>query len=159
MQKQKKPYILLLIAAALLYAIIVPLHWSKAYIDLGDGNYLYISWRLSQGLVLYRDIMAPQPPIHLSVGCFLVNISNTLGLNTLYTFRGYSYLLHLVTFLVLYLLGRRLFRRTDAAALAAVIYLFIPEGFWWSLGAARLTRLPGDSANVKRPRLSKTCIM
>ncbi len=133
-QKRQKLYLVLLFAAGLLYAVLVPAHWSQAYIDLGDGNYLYISWRTSQGLVLYRDIMAPQPPLHLVTGNILVRFAQLTGLPELYMFRGFSYLLHLVNFLIIYLLGLRLFRRVDAAVLSAIIYLFIPIGFWWSLG-------------------------
>ena len=47
---------------------------SEGYIDFGDGNYLYIAWRLSEGAVLYQDILSPQPPLHLHVGAALVGL-------------------------------------------------------------------------------------
>lgn len=134
MRENQKPYLYLFLLCAVAYAIIVPLHWSRGYIDLGDGNYLYISWRMTQGLTLYRDIMAPQPPVHLFLGATLVRFAQATGLSDLYTIRAYSYLLHLFTAFILYLLGLRIFQRKDTASIAACIYLFIPEGFWWSLG-------------------------
>ena len=33
---------------------------NEGYIDFGDGNYMYISWRMSEGAMLYRDILSPQ---------------------------------------------------------------------------------------------------
>jgi hypothetical protein len=134
MNSNNKIYYFLLILGALIYAVVVPLHWSEAYIDVGDGNYMYISMRMTQGQVLYRDIMAPQPPVHLCIGYSLVRIANVFGFHPLYAFRAFSLIAHLGTYLLIFLLGLRLFKHVDSATVAALLYLFLPEGFWWSLG-------------------------
>ena len=73
-EKKRAVFILLLIS--LLYAALVLSHWDEHYIDFGDGNYLYISARLADGLTLYRDIMAPQPPCHLYLGAASVSYTH-----------------------------------------------------------------------------------
>ncbi len=123
-----------LIVAAVLYAVIVPLHWSEGYIDFGDGNYMYISWRMANGATLYRDIMAPQPPVHLCLGTVIIKTANLLNLPDIYSFRAFSLFLHLLTLFIMYIVARRIFGRTDIASLAAIVYLILPIGFWWSLG-------------------------
>jgi len=122
---------------ALAYVAIVVPHLGPAYIDFGDGNYLYISRRLADGVVLYRDILAPQPPCHLLLGSLLVRLGRWLGHGAeaeLYTVRAFSILLHLATMVLVWALGLRLFRRRGAALWAAGLYLVIPIGFWWTLG-------------------------
>jgi len=121
---------------ALLYVAVVAPHFSEAYLDFGDGNYLYISSRLADGLVLYRDILAPQPPCHLLVGSVLIRLGRALGQGIevqLYCVRAFSLLLHLATMLVVWAMGRRLFARASTALWAAALYLVIPVGFWWTL--------------------------
>jgi len=128
--------VLLLGFFALLYGGVVVPHLSVAYLDFGDGNYLYISSRLADGIVLYRDILAPQPPCHLLVGSFLIRVGRALGQGVetqLYTVRFFSVLLHLATMLVVWAIARRLFGRASAALWAAGLYLIIPVGFWWTL--------------------------
>ncbi|MCD6385179.1 glycosyltransferase family 39 protein [Candidatus Sumerlaeota bacterium] len=134
MERTNKIYIVLLVVGALVYAVVIPLHWSEGYIDFGDGNYLYISWRMANGVVLYRDVMAPQPPIHLCLGSALMRLAKAAGLPSLYTVRAFSLLLHLATFLLIYILSLRIFQRRPIATLSALVYLIIPVGFWWSLG-------------------------
>ena len=121
---------------ALVYAAIVAPAFSVAYIDFGDGNYLYIAGRLADGLVLYRDILAPQPPAHLLLGSLLIRIGRSLGgvEAQLYTVRTFSLLLHLATMLLIWAIARRLFARASTALWAAAIHLALPLGFWWSLG-------------------------
>jgi len=121
---------------ALLYAAVVAPHLSVAYLDFGDGNYLYIARRMTEGVVLYRDILAPQPPCHLLVGSLLVRLGRLLGHSTeaeLYTVRVFSLLLHLATMVVIWAIARRLFRRESTAIWAAGLYMIIPVGFWWTL--------------------------
>jgi hypothetical protein len=116
-------------------AVVAP-HLSVAYLDFGDGNYLYIARRMTEGVVLYRDILAPQPPCHLLVGSLLVRLSRLLGHSTeaeLYTVRLFSLLLHLATMVVIWAIARRLFRRESTAIWAAGLYMVIPVGFWWTL--------------------------
>ena len=124
---------IVLAVLAVLFAILVVSHWNEAYIDFGDGNYLYISSRIADGLVLYRDIMAPQPPCHLYIGALLIRIGRVLG-SPLFTVRAFSLLLHLATMAVIFLIGRKMFRRNLEALFAAFFYLIIPVGFWWSQG-------------------------
>ena len=118
---------------AIVYALLVVSHLSIAYIDFGDGNYLYISTRLADGLVLYRDILSPQPPFHLYLGAVLVWIGRALG-SVLCTVRVFSILLHLGTMLVMYMVGRRVIGNRAGGVVTAAIYLLLPIGFWWSLG-------------------------
>lgn len=118
---------------AIVYALLVASHLSIAYIDFGDGNYLYISTRLADGLVLYRDILSPQPPFHLYLGAALIWIGRGLG-SALYTVRVFSILLHLGTMLVMYLVGRRVIGNRAGGLVTAAIYMLLPIGFWWSLG-------------------------
>jgi hypothetical protein len=119
------------IAAA--YVALVGSHLSIAYIDFGDGNYLYISRRVADGLVLYRDILSPQPPLHIYLGAMLVWIGSALG-SALYTVRLFSIVLHLGTMLVMYVVGRRVIGDRAGGVASAAIYLVLPIGFWWSLG-------------------------
>lgn len=118
---------------SLFYAILVISSWSLAYIDFGDGNYLYISSRIADGLVLYRDIMAPQPPMHLLIGSVLIRIGRAIG-NPLFTVRAFSLLVHLATMFMIFLTARKLFNGIFEGILAGILYLMIPIGFWWSLG-------------------------
>ena len=120
---------------ALVYAAFTLAHWSVGYIDFGDGNYMYISKRIADGAVLYRDILAPQPPCHLMVGALIVKISRLCGAeHSLYFFRGFSLLLQVATFFLLVTLARKTWGRMSIAILAGLIYLWLPIGFWWALG-------------------------
>jgi hypothetical protein len=126
-------FVIILLSLALVYAVVVVANLSEAYIDFGDGNYLYISSRLADGLVLYRDIMAPQPPLHLYLGTLLVHLGRVIG-EPLYTVRIFSLLLHLASMLLIFLIARRLFRSNLCAIVSSALYLVIPIGFYWSLG-------------------------
>lgn len=118
---------------AIVYALLVASHLSIAYIDFGDGNYLYISSRVADGVVLYRDILSPQPPFHLYLGAVLIWIGRALG-SALYTVRVFSILLHVGTMLVMYMVGSRVIGNRAGGVVTAAIYLLLPIGFWWSLG-------------------------
>lgn len=118
---------------AIVYALLVGSHLSIAYIDFGDGNYLYISTRVADGVVLYRDILSPQPPLHLYLGAVLIWIGRALG-SALSTVRLFSIVLHLVTMLVMYMVGRRVIGSRTGGVVTAAIYMLLPIGFWWSLG-------------------------
>jgi hypothetical protein len=114
----------------------VILSWGETYWDFGDGNYLYISRRLSEGITLYRDILAPQPPLHLVTGAALTRIGDAVfGPERWYfSFRAFSLLVRAATALLLFLLTSRALRSAAAGLLAAAIWLWLPIGYWWQLG-------------------------
>jgi hypothetical protein len=123
-----------LAVAAAAHAAFVIAQWSRAYIDFGDGNYLYIATRIAEGAIVYRDILAPQPPAHLFLGALLVKLAGWAGLESpLYLVRGFSLLLHLATFLLVADLARRAWASSAAGVVAGVIYLLLPIGLWWSM--------------------------
>ncbi len=126
---------------SVIYAGVVALHWNTGYIDFGDGNYLYISQRLAEGATLYRDILAPQPPLHLLLGMILAKAAGVLGLPTLFVVRAASLVLHVLMAWLSSALGAVTWRLSGergspslAGALAGTIYLLFPLGFWWSQG-------------------------
>lgn len=123
-------------AIILLHGALVISTWGPTYWDFGDGNYLYISRRMTEGVTLYRDILAPQPPMHLVTGAALVRLGDAwLGPEHWYlAFRGFSLALRSVTAALLCLMGWHFFRSRLAGWLAATIWLFLPIGFWWQLG-------------------------
>ncbi|MCX8037699.1 MAG: glycosyltransferase family 39 protein [Candidatus Sumerlaeia bacterium] len=121
---------------SLLYAAAAAVHFSVGYQDFGDGNYLYIARRVADGAVLYRDILAPQPPCHLLVGAGLIRLGRLWGAGVevqLAAVRTFSVLLHLATMLAVWAIARRLFGCAATALWAAGLYLVIPIGFWWTL--------------------------
>ncbi|MBX7245977.1 MAG: hypothetical protein K1X53_10800 [Candidatus Sumerlaeaceae bacterium] len=132
----------ILAAVGFIYAVLVVSHWNKGYLDFGDGNYMYISWRLSQGAILYRDVVAPQPPVHLILGSFIARLGSLFE-HPLFAFRSFSLLLHLATMVLVYLCTLRVVGGNSTEAresqratgiVAASIYLLLPIGFWWTLG-------------------------
>lgn len=106
---------------------------NRGYVDFGDGNYLYISWRLTQGAVLYRDILSPQPPLHTALGAGLVWLGDRLG-PAILTVRAAQILIHLLTGWLLYRLARRWEFGRGTAVLAAAVWWLCPINFRWSLG-------------------------
>ena len=125
----------LLALAAGGYCLYIISGWSLAYIDFGDGNYLYIGRRIAEGAVAYRDILAPQPPCHLFLGALLWRVADLLPLHEpIYFFRAFSLLLQLASFLLVVRLAWRAWGRAGVAVAAGAIYLWLPIGTWWSLG-------------------------
>ena len=138
------PYVLLLLLAVA-YSIIVGRSLSIAYIDLGDGNYLYTSSRMADGLTIYRDFLSPQPPMHLLTGSLLIRLGRLLEKTVAYpdlmvvpvpllAVRVFSMALHLLTMCLIFLIGKRLTQSAYGGVVAALLYLLLPIGFWWSLG-------------------------
>ncbi|MBN1515375.1 hypothetical protein JXA32_02285 [Candidatus Sumerlaeota bacterium] len=124
-----------LIALGLAYAVVALSHVSLAYLDFGDGNYLYISSRIADGLLLYRDILAPQPPLHLLLGSLVLRFARLFSAEPIigiYFIRTTSVIIHLYMMTLLAMIALRLFRSRLIAALAALYYLLIPIGFWWN---------------------------
>lgn len=124
-----------LLALGSIYSVVVMSHVTVAYLDFGDGNYLYISSRIADGLLLYRDILAPQPPLHLLLGSLVLSFARLFSeeaLAGIYFIRATSVLIHLYTIALLAMIALRLFRSQRIAALTALYYLLIPIGFWWN---------------------------
>lgn len=157
----------ILLIPALLYAIPVALSWNKGYLDFGDGNYMYISWRLSQGTQLYSEILAPQPPLHLYIGSALAWLGEKLFPHPIFAFRLFSLLLHLATMLLVFKattlvagFNKKLAHSASVIGLiSSFIYLLLPIGFWWTLGyqtqpllifllLASLTAILSDKKNL-----------
>lgn len=126
--------VLALCLIGLLYAAFEGAGMDAAYVDVGDGNYMYISSRLADGLLLYRDITSPQPPLHLYVGSLVVRVSRALGMEPLYGFRVFQILLRLTVMGLVAAITHRLFRCSFATLAAAVLYLILPVGHWWTQG-------------------------
>jgi hypothetical protein len=122
-----------LVALGAVVAVVGVVTLNEGYIDFGDGNYLYIAWRLSEGAGLYSDILSPQPPLHLHVGAALVWLGDRLGNATL-TVRGALVLIHLLTGWLLYRLGRRWRFGRGTAVLACAVWWLCPIGYRWSIG-------------------------
>ncbi len=131
--KIKPISIILLLILIISYIILMWSQTDRSYIDFGDGNYLYISSRIADGLRLYRDIVPPQPPCHLFLGALLIKIGRVIG-NPLYTVRFFSILLHSLTAIFIFLVTVRILRNDIIAFISSLIYLILPEGFWWSIG-------------------------
>ena len=138
----KRSVTLWLLAFAVVYAVVVVFSWNLGHLDFGDGNYMYISWRVMNGATLYRDILAPQPPMHFLIGAALIKCGG-LFTHPLYAFRCYSLLLHLLSMFLVYKCTVRLASGGDAFSAvewrpaglwAAALYLLIPIGFWWTCG-------------------------
>ncbi len=113
-----------------IYFIFATITINAKYVDFGDGNYLYLSWRLSEGDVLYRDLPSPQPPLLLFLGSFLLSLSDGDPLLV----RIWQVIQHMLTSLCVLGIAFRIYQKTAIAALAGIIYLFLPEGVWWAAG-------------------------
>ncbi len=125
--------ILSLILVGTAYFAVGLLTLSPAYVDFGDGNYLYLSKRISEGVRVYRDMVSPQPPLHLFCGAALVRLGQLLG-SEIYTVRVFLLLWHLATMGMVAAVAWRLFKRPMVVFVSGLIFLFLPIGFWWSRG-------------------------
>lgn len=123
-----------MIALGIIYAAYTIAQWSMGYIDFGDGNYMYIARRIAEGAVVYRDVLAPQPPCHLFLGALIIKLAALFRAEPLYFFRGLSVLLHLATYGLVIRLAMRAWGRPLTAVVAGLIYLWLPIGYWWALG-------------------------
>lgn len=121
---------ILFLAACVVYYIIKFSYRSLAYLDFGDGNYLYISWRLAQGDLLYEDIISPQPPVMLYMWSFFHRIIPSM-LDCLYFFRNLATLIHIGCAICVYAISREIFKKGTVALISGVTYLLLPIGFWW----------------------------
>lgn len=112
-------------------ALVIPT-WGLTYWDFGDGNYLYVGRRILDGLVPYRDILAPQPPLHLLLAALSQWVGGLFG-SELVGARLYNLAVRLAAAGLVYACARHLFGCALRAVVAAGVYLFLPIGFWWSL--------------------------
>lgn len=113
-----------------LYMVIAIARVDGKYVDFGDGNYLYLSWRMTEGDVLYKDLPSPQPPLHLFLGSFLVGMAG----GEAELVRLWQIIQHLLTACCVFGIARRLFGIPWLPTLAGTIYIWLPEGVWWSMG-------------------------
>lgn len=127
------PFILLGAMWVLLALIVIPT-WGWTYWDFGDGNYMYIARRVREGLVLYRDILAPQPPLHTFGGVAAQFVGHHVFGSPLIGVRLYCLVLRMAASLAIMLLAWRFWNCPFRGVVAAAIYLALPIGFWWSLG-------------------------
>ncbi len=135
-------HLLIALLAACLYAGFIIPQWGEAYIDFGDGNYMYIASRIAEGAVAYRDILAPQPPMHLFTGAGLVRLHGAIhdslppalqNDHPILVFRAFSLLLQLATFLLVIRLGGRAWGMASAGVAAGIVYLLLPLNLWWGM--------------------------
>lgn len=123
------PFILFSIALVL-YIFLATLGIDNKYVDFGDGNYLYLSWRLSEGDVLYKDLHSPQPPMLLFLGSLLMSIGGG-GADVVRLWQVFQ---HVLTACCIWGIAWRIFKRPAISSLAGIIFLFLPEGVWWAAG-------------------------
>lgn len=127
--RQKLPLIAF-IGANLIYLSLAISMIDQKYVDFGDGNYLYLAWRVTQGEVLFRDLPSPQPPLMLFLGAILLApLDGDAALVRLWQAIQHC----LIAFLV-FGIAWRLFKDRTSACLAGCIYLFLPIGVWWAAG-------------------------
>jgi len=117
-------------AALLLYIILSLMSINEKYVDFGDGNYLYLSWRLAEGDVLYKDLPSPQPPLLLFMGAFWL----WLGGGEVALLRLWQVVLHCLTACCVWGISQRVFQWHGLSSLAGIIYLYLPIGLWWATG-------------------------
>jgi hypothetical protein len=109
--------------------IIMLLTTDNRYMDFGDGNYLYTSWRFMQGARLYQEIMTPQPPLLFVIGSALLRVSFSWK-----TIRLFNILLGIATALVIYKVSTDLFHNRRVALLASSTYYLLPIHLSWGRG-------------------------
>ncbi|MBI1387495.1 MAG: hypothetical protein GC154_03500 [bacterium] len=121
---------ILFIAAIFIYFMLAISCIDGKYVDFSDGNYLYLSWRLLHGAVLYQDLPSPQPPFLLFWGAALMG----LGGGDPILIRLWQVVQHALTACCVLGITRRLFPQGSMSLAAGIIYLFLPEGVWWASG-------------------------
>lgn len=116
--------------ATLLYLLLAIASINEKYVDFGDGNYLYISWRVMNGELLYQDLPSPQPPLLLFLGSVLMGLGGGEDI----FIRLWQVIQHALTACCVVAIGHRIFTQNAVSYLAGAIFLFLPEGVWWSAG-------------------------
>jgi len=98
----------------------------RRYLDFGDGVYLYISSKLLEGSVLYKDILTPQPPILFAIGAAILRIGYSWK-----TVRLFSIFLGLAISLLIYIISVELFNNRRVALAASATYHMLPMCWQW----------------------------
>jgi len=116
---------------ALALAVLICTAWAYlsnayAYVDNGDGLYLYPAQRLAQDATLYREAVATQPPLVYLLAATVFKAGwGVPGVRLL------SVLMRALCVALVYLLGARLFARRIEGSLAALLYALLPIGLTW----------------------------
>ncbi len=119
---------------ALALAVLICTAWAYlsnayAYVDNGDGLYLYPAWRLAQGATLYREAVATQPPVVYLLAATVFKAG--WGVPGVPGVRLLSVLMRALCVALVYLLGARVFARRIVGSLAALLYALLPIGLTW----------------------------
>jgi hypothetical protein len=101
----------------------------ERYLWTGDGVHLYITSRLAEGAVPYRDMLTPHPPLLFTVGAFLLKINNSL-----WTIRIFSIILGIATSFLIYLISSKIFADKRVALVTSTLYYIMPIHLTWSRG-------------------------
>jgi hypothetical protein len=135
-QDRLKPIHQLIIGiCGVIYVVLTMMQWGEGYVDFGDGNYMYISSRMAEGVELYSEILAPQPPCHPYLGMCIAKIATTTGKSgpdVIIFFRLAGMLIHLISWMLIMRLAWLAWRDPVSVILAGLIYLVLPLGYWWS---------------------------
>ena len=90
-----------------------------------EGEYLYQVWRMTEGLLPYRDFLTPQLPIFLFLGSFLMSLAGP----SLLAIRLFSVLLAFFSAVMLIIAGRKHSGNLIVGLLAAVLFLLHADVF------------------------------
>ncbi|NTU72949.1 glycosyltransferase family 39 protein [Candidatus Roizmanbacteria bacterium] len=96
------------------------------YADFSEGNYLYISKQIAQGIFPYRDILIPHPPILFFWGAFIMKF-----VSHIFVLRGINLVIYLISVILLYRLVVVAFKDRLLALVASVCSLFLPLSMMW----------------------------
>jgi hypothetical protein len=100
---------------------------SYAYIDYGDGTYLYELKLIASGKKLYVDFFAPQPPLFYFFG-YLIYLINP----SIIFFRFILLLINIFSLYLFYLFIKKSLNNHLAALLTVIsTFIFTISIFWW----------------------------
>jgi hypothetical protein len=100
---------------------------NPAYIDYGDGSYLYELKLIESGKRLYIDFFAPQPPFFYFFGYLIYSINHSIIF-----IRFLFLILNLLSLYLFYLIIRKIFQNYLIALLSTITtFIFTISIFWW----------------------------
>lgn len=94
-------------------------------IEDDEGIYEYIAWRISEGDILYRDVLSQKPPLILYLGAIIFKVVGY----SVFALRFASVLMALGTALIIYIIGFRLHNH-PTGLIAAILFLLNPIIVW-----------------------------